>query len=175
MMTLINMLRIWVEVRRDQFLVVKPKIACSTCSSTMALATRWAAMGNCLSFCLFITSDHPEEEFVELLEEVLARAKTHGVVLSPQEEFHLSLSQTVVLRHHWIQPFMQSLKKGLLNCRRFAPRLFFQQNQAVDFFFLDLFPSSSLKKYPIHHIFSVFFTLSTKGEKPSRCTKKHNT
>lgn len=71
-----------------------------------------------------ITSDHPEDEFVELLEELLAVAKTHGVVLSPQEEFHLSLSQTVVLRHHWIQPFMQSLKKGLLNCRRFALTVF---------------------------------------------------
>lgn len=63
---------------------------------------------------------HPEDEFLELLQELIAISKTHDVVLSPQEEFHLSLSQTVVLRHHWIQPFMQSLRKGLLNCRRFA-------------------------------------------------------
>lgn len=63
---------------------------------------------------------HPEDEFVELLEELLAIAKTHAVVLNPQEEFHLSVSQTVVLRHHWIQPFTQSLRKGLLNCRRFV-------------------------------------------------------
>lgn len=77
---------------------------------------------NFLCFCvsLFCTSDHPEEEFLELLEELLSVAKARGVVMSPQEEFHLSLSQTVVLRHHWIQPFTQSLKKGLLHCRRFA-------------------------------------------------------
>lgn len=62
---------------------------------------------------------HPEEEFGLLLEELLVKAKAHGVVLTPQEEFHLSLSQTVVLRHHWIQPFTQSLKAGLMHCKRF--------------------------------------------------------
>lgn len=66
------------------------------------------------------TSDHPEEEFGELLEELLSGAKARGVVLSAQEEFHLSLSQTVVLRHHWIQPFTQSLRTGLAHCKRCA-------------------------------------------------------
>ncbi|XP_054476000.1 U6 snRNA phosphodiesterase 1 [Anoplopoma fimbria] len=60
---------------------------------------------------------HPEEEFRELLEELLSLAGAHGAVLTPQEEFHLSLSQTVVLRHHWIQPFNQSLRAGLLHCK----------------------------------------------------------
>lgn len=63
---------------------------------------------------------HPEEEFMELLEELLSSARTHGLVLIPQEEFHLSLSQTVVLKHHWIQPFTQSLKAGLVHCKRFV-------------------------------------------------------
>nr|XP_046249766.1 U6 snRNA phosphodiesterase isoform X1 [Scatophagus argus] len=63
---------------------------------------------------------HPEEEFRELLEELLSVAKAHGVVLSAQEEFHLSLSQTVVLRHHWIQHFTQSLRAGLVHCKRFV-------------------------------------------------------
>uniref|UniRef100_A0A673AI89 U6 snRNA phosphodiesterase 1 n=1 Tax=Sphaeramia orbicularis TaxID=375764 RepID=A0A673AI89_9TELE len=62
---------------------------------------------------------HPVEEFGEFLDELLAAVKTHGVVLTPQEEFHISLSQTVVLRHHWIQPFTQSLKTGLAHCKRF--------------------------------------------------------
>ncbi|XP_061578491.1 U6 snRNA phosphodiesterase 1 [Cololabis saira] len=62
---------------------------------------------------------HPEEEFQELLEEVLSTAGTRGVVLTQQEEFHLSLSQTVVLKHHWIQPFMQSLRASLARCKRF--------------------------------------------------------
>ncbi|XP_075962716.1 U6 snRNA phosphodiesterase 1 isoform X2 [Anarhichas minor] len=63
---------------------------------------------------------HPEEEFGELLEELLSAAGVHGAVWTPQEEFHLSLSQTVVLRHHWIQPFNQSLRAGLVHCKRFV-------------------------------------------------------
>lgn len=63
---------------------------------------------------------HPEEEFRELLEELLSVAKAHGADLTPQDEFHLSLSQTVVLRHHWIQPFTQSLRAGLVHCKRFV-------------------------------------------------------
>ncbi|XP_026221608.1 U6 snRNA phosphodiesterase isoform X1 [Anabas testudineus] len=63
---------------------------------------------------------HPEEEFRELLEELLSAAGACGVGLTPQEEFHLSLSQTVVLRHHWIQPLTQSLRTGLAHCKRFV-------------------------------------------------------
>ncbi|CAN9499434.1 unnamed protein product [Ophioblennius macclurei] len=63
---------------------------------------------------------HPEEDFMERLEELLQTAGAQGVVLTPQEEFHLSLSQTVVLKHHWIQPFTQSLRAGLARCRRFS-------------------------------------------------------
>uniref|UniRef100_UPI0037E845F8 U6 snRNA phosphodiesterase 1 isoform X1 n=2 Tax=Semicossyphus pulcher TaxID=241346 RepID=UPI0037E845F8 len=62
---------------------------------------------------------YPEEEFRVLLEDLLLAARARGVVLSPQEEFHLSLSQTVVLRHHWIQNFTQSLRDGLVHCKRF--------------------------------------------------------
>lgn len=62
----------------------------------------------------------PDEEFEELLEELLSALGDHGMILTRQEEFHLSLSQTVVLRHHWIQPFTQSLQAGLSRCRGFA-------------------------------------------------------
>ncbi|XP_020790903.1 U6 snRNA phosphodiesterase 1 [Boleophthalmus pectinirostris] len=61
----------------------------------------------------------PELEFTDILQELVSVAKRHGIDLTPQEEFHLSLSQTVVLRHHWIQPFTQNLKAGLAHCRRF--------------------------------------------------------
>ncbi|XP_056273725.1 U6 snRNA phosphodiesterase 1 isoform X2 [Pseudoliparis swirei] len=63
---------------------------------------------------------HPEEEFGDLLEELLSLAGAHGVDWTPQEEFHLSLSQTVVLRHHWIQPFNRSLRAGLVQSKRFV-------------------------------------------------------
>ncbi|KAM9375402.1 U6 snRNA phosphodiesterase 1 [Pholidichthys leucotaenia] len=63
---------------------------------------------------------HPEEEFAELLDQLISVAGTHGVVLTPQEDFHLSLSQTVVLRHHWILPFTRSLRTSLAHCKRFV-------------------------------------------------------
>lgn len=62
---------------------------------------------------------NPVEEFTDILEKLVSISKSRGIDLMPQEEFHLSLSQTVVLRHHWIQPFTQSLKAGLAHCRRF--------------------------------------------------------
>ncbi|XP_054632431.1 U6 snRNA phosphodiesterase 1 isoform X2 [Dunckerocampus dactyliophorus] len=62
----------------------------------------------------------PEEKFEEMMEDLLSTAAAFGLALTPQEELHLSLSQTVVLRHHWIQPFTQSLKAGLACCKRFV-------------------------------------------------------
>ncbi|CAL8358539.1 unnamed protein product [Lota lota] len=62
----------------------------------------------------------PDEDFTELLDELLEAAGAHGVLLTQQREFHLTVSQTVVLRHHWIQPFTQSLKAGLTTCKRFV-------------------------------------------------------
>lgn len=61
----------------------------------------------------------PDEEFLELLDEMMEVAASHGVPLTRVEDYHLSLSQTVVLKHHWIQPFVQSLRTGLAHCRRF--------------------------------------------------------
>lgn len=80
----------------------------------------WGPDFSCRVLCLLLSPDHPEEEFQELLEELLSVAGTRGVAMTPQEEFHLSLSQTVVLRHHWIQPFTQSLRASLAHCKRFV-------------------------------------------------------
>ncbi|XP_030642128.1 U6 snRNA phosphodiesterase 1 isoform X2 [Chanos chanos] len=60
----------------------------------------------------------PDDVFLDLLDEITAMAESHGVPLTRAEEFHVSLSQTVVLRHHWIQPFVQCLRTGLAQCRR---------------------------------------------------------
>lgn len=65
----------------------------------------------CMTFNLFL--DDPEEAFLELLNEMMVVTAAHGIPLTLSEEFHLSLSKTVVLRHHWIQPFIQSIQTGL--------------------------------------------------------------
>uniref|UniRef100_A0A8C7KZQ7 U6 snRNA phosphodiesterase n=1 Tax=Oncorhynchus kisutch TaxID=8019 RepID=A0A8C7KZQ7_ONCKI len=70
-------------------------------------------------FFLFPSLDIPEEGFLELLDEMTEVAASHSFSLTHTDEFHLSLSKTVVLRHHWIQPFIQSLRTGLTHSRRF--------------------------------------------------------
>ncbi|XP_019895793.2 U6 snRNA phosphodiesterase [Esox lucius] len=61
----------------------------------------------------------PEEGFLELLDEMTKVAASHGISLIHTDEFHLSLSKTVILKHHWIQPFIKSLKTSLAHIRRF--------------------------------------------------------
>ncbi|KAM6123727.1 U6 snRNA phosphodiesterase 1 [Phoenicopterus ruber ruber] len=60
-----------------------------------------------------------QEEFLELLELLVSRARTYVSSLAAMEEFHLSLSQCVVLRYHWIDPFVRSLKDRLAPFHRF--------------------------------------------------------
>nr|XP_031314219.1 U6 snRNA phosphodiesterase isoform X1 [Camelus dromedarius] len=60
------------------------------------------------------------EEFLDLLDVLLPRARTYVPRLVRMEAFHLSLSQSVVLRHHWILPFMQALKDRVASFQRFC-------------------------------------------------------
>ncbi|KAJ8417455.1 hypothetical protein AAFF_G00286820 [Aldrovandia affinis] len=60
----------------------------------------------------------PDEGFLDLVREMAQVVSARGLCLTWAEEFHVSLSQTVVLRHHWIQPFMLSLRTGLASCPR---------------------------------------------------------
>ncbi|XP_020746382.1 U6 snRNA phosphodiesterase 1 isoform X2 [Odocoileus virginianus] len=60
------------------------------------------------------------EEFLDLLDALLCHAQTYVPRLVRMEAFHLSLSQSVVLRHHWILPFVQSLKDRVASFQRFC-------------------------------------------------------
>ncbi|XP_059238265.1 U6 snRNA phosphodiesterase 1 isoform X2 [Mustela nigripes] len=59
------------------------------------------------------------EDFLDLLDMLLAHAQTCVPRLVRMEAFHVSLSQSVVLRHHWIIPFVQALKDRLASFQRF--------------------------------------------------------
>ncbi|KAA0724526.1 U6 snRNA phosphodiesterase [Triplophysa tibetana] len=61
----------------------------------------------------------PEEGFLELLDDIIVAAGAHSIPLTLCEEFHISISKTVVLRHHWIQPFVQSIRTGLTPFQKF--------------------------------------------------------
>ncbi|XP_061029483.1 U6 snRNA phosphodiesterase 1 isoform X1 [Eubalaena glacialis] len=60
------------------------------------------------------------EEFLDLLDVLLPHAQTYVSRLVRMEAFHLSLSQSVVLRHHWILPFVQALKDRVASFQRFC-------------------------------------------------------
>ncbi|KAM7011056.1 U6 snRNA phosphodiesterase 1 isoform 2-T2 [Passerculus sandwichensis] len=60
-----------------------------------------------------------QEEFLELLELLVSHARTFVPSLAAMEEFHVSLSQCVVLRYHWIEPFVRCLRERLAAFHRF--------------------------------------------------------
>ncbi|KAF7707622.1 U6 snRNA phosphodiesterase isoform X1 [Silurus meridionalis] len=62
----------------------------------------------------------PDDVFLELLDELMGCAAARGVTLTRAEEFHVSFSQTLILRHHWIQPFVQALRSALATCMGFV-------------------------------------------------------
>ncbi|XP_072403612.1 U6 snRNA phosphodiesterase 1 [Chiloscyllium punctatum] len=62
---------------------------------------------------------YPEEEFIELIDVLLTHLQTFGLPMVRLREFHISLSQTVVLRYHWINIFVESLKEKLSSFDRF--------------------------------------------------------
>ncbi|KAJ7312082.1 hypothetical protein JRQ81_006420 [Phrynocephalus forsythii] len=64
----------------------------------------------------------PEEDFLDLLQLLLLHARVYVSSLTAMTEFHISLSQSVILRYHWISPFVQSLKERLASFHRFICR-----------------------------------------------------
>ncbi|XP_069510575.1 U6 snRNA phosphodiesterase 1 isoform X2 [Ambystoma mexicanum] len=87
----------------------------------------------------------PVEEFLDLLDMLVSYARKYGIVMTKMEEFHITLSRTVVLRHHWIHPFVQSIRDRMVPVYRFfcvADRLKAYTNQEKNRTFLGLEVSS---------------------------------
>lgn len=40
------------------------------------------------------------------------------IELKEVDDFHISLTKTVVLKHHWIQPFVDSVKQHTIHKKR---------------------------------------------------------
>ncbi|NXL83953.1 USB1 phosphodiesterase, partial [Alectura lathami] len=84
-----------------------------------------------------------QEDFLELLDLLVTHARTYVSSLTAMEEFHVSLSQSVVLRYHWINPFVQSLKERLAAfCRFFCVadrvKVYTNQNKTRTFIGLEV-------------------------------------
>uniref|UniRef100_A0A4X1UZA3 U6 snRNA phosphodiesterase n=1 Tax=Sus scrofa TaxID=9823 RepID=A0A4X1UZA3_PIG len=83
------------------------------------------------------------EEFLDLLDVLLPHAQTYVPRLVRMEAFHLSLSQSVVLRHHWILPFVQVLKDRVASFQRFCftadqVKIYTNQEKTRDFVGLEV-------------------------------------
>ncbi|XP_023209765.1 U6 snRNA phosphodiesterase-like [Centruroides sculpturatus] len=50
-----------------------------------------------------------------LIQEMLKVTEKYGIKMEAISDLHISLSRTVKLRHHWIQPLIESLKISLIN------------------------------------------------------------
>lgn len=52
-----------------------------------------------------------------IVTELLA-AVVPNVPLKPTDDFHISLTKTVILRHHWIELFVESIKERITTVKR---------------------------------------------------------
>ncbi|XP_066493656.1 U6 snRNA phosphodiesterase 1 isoform X1 [Tiliqua scincoides] len=98
---------------------------------------------------VYVPYDAPED-FLDLLQLLLLHARTYITSLTAMTEFHISLSENVVLRHHWINPFVQSLKERLTSFHRFtcrADQVKIYTNQAKTRTFIGLEVSSGHSRF----------------------------
>ncbi|KAK6477241.1 U6 snRNA phosphodiesterase-like [Huso huso] len=97
-------------------------------------------------------TDLAEDESLELVDQLISGAGTHGVSLTRMEEFHITLSQTVILRHHWIEPFVESFHISLAwcvgDCSESLQGCFQELQNIVD----DFEDSASLLRFSGHEI-----------------------
>lgn len=47
--------------------------------------------------------------------------------LKPVDLFHISLTKTVILKHHWIESFIQSIKECIANIKRYLVLLYLRK------------------------------------------------
>ena len=65
----------------------------------------------------FVSVERLNEPLSELADDVIDVLK--HLDFKRVDDFHISLSRTFVLRHHWIEPLAASLKKELKLCKRY--------------------------------------------------------
>lgn len=67
--------------------------------------------------------------FLDAVNTLIKLFQHNGVKLSICDDFHVSLTRTIVLRHHWIEGFIASIKKQLSDFKRFLKCLHYIQMQ----------------------------------------------
>uniref|UniRef100_T1IPN4 U6 snRNA phosphodiesterase 1 n=1 Tax=Strigamia maritima TaxID=126957 RepID=T1IPN4_STRMM len=73
--------------------------------------------GNWASFVY--VSYEPKDSFCTLVKSILKICSTNDVILEKVEDLHLSVSKTVVIRHHWIKSLTTELQKKFTHFNKF--------------------------------------------------------
>lgn len=60
--------------------------------------------------------DEANVEMTKLVNHLIESMDPIG--LKPVDDYHVSLTKTVVLRHHWIESFVESVKQQVATLRR---------------------------------------------------------
>ncbi|XP_038662812.1 U6 snRNA phosphodiesterase isoform X2 [Scyliorhinus canicula] len=117
---------------------------------------------------------YPEVEFVELIDLLLTHLQMHNLPMARLAEFHISLSQTVVLRYHWINIFVESLKEKMTSFDRFycvsdKVKIYINQENTRTFLGLEVSAGSSYLQEVVNEVDKSMkeFDLKTYYKKPS--------
>lgn len=66
---------------------------------------------------VFLISDEADNHLTDMVEELLLCLRP--LEFNMMEEFHMSLSRTVTIRHHWIQSLIDSLQSKISTLSRY--------------------------------------------------------
>ncbi|XP_041046764.1 U6 snRNA phosphodiesterase isoform X1 [Carcharodon carcharias] len=117
---------------------------------------------------------YPEEEFMELIDLLLTHLQVHKLPMARLAEFHISLSQTVVLRYHWINIFVESLKEKMSFFDRFycvsdKVKIYVNQEKTRTFLGLEVSAGSNYLLEMVNEVDKSMkeFNLKTYHKKPS--------
>ncbi|XP_077982986.1 U6 snRNA phosphodiesterase 1-like isoform X2 [Glandiceps talaboti] len=104
----------------------KRKVSCSKDDNNACKSQKVKVSNRCESLPLpsgildmFSDTDNPDEKFHQLISSLL-QVVPSNLDMQTVEDFHISLSRTVILRHHWIDSFIDSVRQRLSNWPSFT-------------------------------------------------------
>lgn len=65
---------------------------------------------------VFFILDNLGVDLRKVVNELITMLPNVPLVLA--DRFHISLTKTIVLRHHWIEPFVQTIKERICSVKR---------------------------------------------------------
>jgi len=113
-------------------------------------------------------------KLIDNINSILLRCQENNVNLTVSDDFHISLTRTVVLRHHWIEGFNSSVRKQMEDISSFSLYLqdlavFVNEERTRTFLAFQLCDNSNTLNCLVQQLNSILqeYQLQTFYEKPS--------